>query len=260
MAKIKIISWSGGKDSTAQIIIAHEKGEPIDYIIFSEVLFSAEHNGEEISGELPEHIQFIKSCIPLFESWGFKVVLLKSEVSFLDLFYHTITHSKDASRNGLMSGFPMAGACVVQGQCKKLPIKNFLASLGGEQNCIQYIGIGTDESDRLERLDGTFKISLLEKYGLTEKDAYELCRKYNLLSPIYRIHSRGGCFFCPNQSKKQLFYLYKEHRELYDKLCDLEGIPYTVGSKFNTLSGRSLSSLRKVFEFENSQMTIFDLM
>lgn len=62
-----IASWSGGKDSTAGIILAHEHNEPLDLIIFSEVMFD-----ENISGELPDHIDFIKNkAIPVFESWGY---------------------------------------------------------------------------------------------------------------------------------------------------------------------------------------------
>lgn len=61
-----IASWSGGKDSMATIILAHENKEPLDLIIFSEVMFN-----EELSGELPEHIDFVKNkCIPLFNKWG----------------------------------------------------------------------------------------------------------------------------------------------------------------------------------------------
>ncbi len=66
---IYIANWSGGKDSTASIILAHEHGEPLDLIIFSEVMFD-----KEISGEPPEQIDFIKNtAIPVFESWGYKV-------------------------------------------------------------------------------------------------------------------------------------------------------------------------------------------
>ena len=43
-----IASWRGGKDSTASIILAHEHNEPLDLIIFSEVMFD-----EEISGRVP---------------------------------------------------------------------------------------------------------------------------------------------------------------------------------------------------------------
>lgn len=53
-----IASWSGGKDSTASIILAHENNEPLDFIIFSEVMFD-----KNISGELPEHIELSKISV-----------------------------------------------------------------------------------------------------------------------------------------------------------------------------------------------------
>ena len=63
-----IASCSGGKDSIATIILAHENKEPLDEIVFAEVMFD-----EETSGELPEHIDFIKNrAFPLFERWGYK--------------------------------------------------------------------------------------------------------------------------------------------------------------------------------------------
>lgn len=53
------------------------------------------------------------------------------------------------------------------------------------------MGIAIDEPKRLEKLQGTNKISLLEKYNYTEQMAYELCKKYGLLSPIYEFSFRG---------------------------------------------------------------------
>lgn len=77
-----IASFSGGKDSTATIILAHEHGDPLDQIIFAEVMFD-----QEISGELPEHIDFVKNkCIPLFESWGYKVEILHAKKNIYGLF------------------------------------------------------------------------------------------------------------------------------------------------------------------------------
>ncbi len=37
--KLNIICWSGGKDSTATIVLAHELGIPIDLIIISLIWF-----------------------------------------------------------------------------------------------------------------------------------------------------------------------------------------------------------------------------
>lgn len=67
-----IASWSGGKDSTATIILAHEHNIRIDNIIFCEVMFD-----EKTTGELPEKIDFVKNrAKPLFEEWGYKVDIL----------------------------------------------------------------------------------------------------------------------------------------------------------------------------------------
>ena len=65
-----IQSWSGGKDSTASIILEHFHGLPPSDIIFSEVMFDKQRG---ISGELPEHIDFVKhKAIPIFKQWGIK--------------------------------------------------------------------------------------------------------------------------------------------------------------------------------------------
>ena len=89
-----IASWSGGKDSTASILLAHEQKEPLDLILFSEVMFT-----KEISGELPEHIDFIKNkCIPLFEGWGYEVKILHSNKTYCDEFFRIIQKSKKEKR------------------------------------------------------------------------------------------------------------------------------------------------------------------
>lgn len=61
-------SWSGGKDSTASIILEHIHGLPRSKIILSEVMFDKKRN---ISGELPEHMEWVhNAAIPIFQSWG----------------------------------------------------------------------------------------------------------------------------------------------------------------------------------------------
>ncbi len=187
-----IASFSGGKDSTATILLAHEHNEPLDKIIFSEVMFN-----EEISGELPEHIEFVlNKCKPLFEGWGYEVKILHSEHTYMSCFNHVITKSRHPERNGKRNGFPMAGRCMINTYCKAKPINDFLKSKDPEQ-ITQYLGIAADEPKRLERLRNgkTAKISLLEKYGYTEEMALELCKKYELLSPIYDFAPRGDVGF-----------------------------------------------------------------
>ena len=85
-----IARWSGGKDSTASIILAHLNNEPLDTIIFAEVMYDKNRG---ISGENPNHIHFIKNVAkPLFESWGYEVLILHSDIDKLS------PHTRDFSR------------------------------------------------------------------------------------------------------------------------------------------------------------------
>lgn len=187
-----IASWSGGKDSTASIILAHEHKEPLDLIIFAEVMFD-----DVTSGEFPEHINFVKhKAIPVFESWGYKVKILHSDKTYMDCFNHIITKGK---RKGIKKGFPMIGRCDVQRDCKLKAIKEFWKSLDGD--FMQYIGIAKDEPVRMNRVvNAGNQVSLLEKYDYTELAAFELCEKYDLLSPIYDFAPRGGAGFALMQN------------------------------------------------------------
>lgn len=250
-----IASWSGGKDSTASIILAHENKEPLDIIIFSEVMFD-----KNVSGELPEHIDFIKNkCIPLFESWGYEVKILHSDKTYIDCFFQTVEKPLRHSCNkGKRKGFPMAGHCNINRDCKLKAIQNFYKA--ETEGITQYIGIAIDEPKRLSkiRISDFPKISLLEKYGYTEEMALDLCKEYDLLSPIYDFATRGGCWFCPNAKDRELKHLRNSHRELWDKLLELEKLPGLIGNKWNTLTKTSISDKEEQFMWEDRQIDIFD--
>ena len=249
-----IASWSGGKDSTASIILAHEHGEPLDLIIFSEVMFD-----ENISGELPEHIDFIKNrAIPVFEGWGYDVKILHAKQNYIDLFFREPTRGKRYG-TGKITGFPMSGRCQINKSVKVLPIKKFLQKI--EKPFTQYIGIAIDEPARMERvINAENQVSLLQKYGYTEQMAFELCRKYDLLSPIYDFASRGGCWFCPNMRYTQLKHLRTYHRELWNKLLELENEPNLIGNMWNTLTKTRIHDWEERFFWEERQMHIFDFL
>ncbi len=250
-----IASWSGGKDSTASIILAHEHNEPLDLIIFSEVMFD-----KNISGELPEHIDFIKTeCIPLFESWGYETKVLHSDKTYMDCFNQVVKNPKKHMCNkGKKKGFPMAGHCNVNRDCKSKQIKDFYKSIS--EDITQYIGIAIDEPERLSRIriSDVPKISLLEKYGYTEQMAFDLCKKYNLLSPIYDFAPRGGCWFCPNARDCELRHLRNKHRNLWDKLLKLEETPGLIGNQWNTLTKTRIHDKEEQFFWEDNQITMFD--
>lgn len=205
---------------------------------------------KNISGELPEHMDFIKNkCIPLFESWGYPVKILHADLTYMDIFLRQPTRGKHFG-SGKITGFPMSGKCQINRSIKVLPIKNFLKNF--DDDFVQYIGIASDELKRLERLTEN-KFSLLQKYNVTEKESYELCKKYHLLSPIYNFSDRGGCWFCPNTKEKELYNLYLNHSDLWKKLMELENNKSLVNCYFNAFKKMRIHDWNDWFEEEEKE-------
>ena len=91
-----VASCSFGKDSIATILLAHEHGEPLDEIVYCEVMYD-----ENISGEVPEHRDFIyNTAIPKIESMGYKVKILRSDKTYMDCFNHVASHGKNKGYKG----------------------------------------------------------------------------------------------------------------------------------------------------------------
>lgn len=233
-----IACCSFGKDSLAQIIVAKKYGEPFDAVIYSEVMFT-----DEISGEFPERRDFIYNvAIPkLKDIYGLEVIVLRSPQTMWKDFN---TVRVRGSTKGLLRGFPIPGMCNINRDCKIPPIREYLSNQ--TDDVIQYVGIAADEPKRLKRLEGTNKVSLLAKYGITEKEAKEICEGAGLLSPIYSITGRNGCFFCPNASEKELRHLYFNHPEIWELLRELQSIPNT--SRVCFTRNKTVFDYEKIFE------------
>ncbi len=184
MKPLFIASCSFGKDSIATILLALEHGEPLDRVVFAEVMFDHKRG---ISGEIPEHIEWIyTTAIPELERMGVKVDVVKATTDYVHWF-HNIPKGKYFPKK---EGFLIGGMCKLNSMCKVKPIRDYYKKFG-DTPVVQYIGIAADETKRLKRMKGN-KVSLLAKYGYTEQMAMDLCRKHNLVSPIYQLNNRGG--------------------------------------------------------------------
>ena len=249
------LSWSGGKDSTASVILAHLKREPLDSIIFSEVMFDKK-NG--ISGESLKHIDFIMNIAkPLFESWGYNVYILHSDKDYLDVFNATMEHPRKYVENkGKKYGFCISGLCSVKRDCKLKPIKDFYSHI--TDSVTSYVGIAADEPTRLISMHKqSDNISLLEKYGYTESMAKELCREYGLLSPIYQFTKRGGCWMCPNAK-------LCEHKEIrgtlpsvWRQFMELEHNPNIAHRWWNCYTKETLQERDEKLSWMDRQLQLF---
>lgn len=245
-------SCSFGKDSLATVILAHEHDEPLDEIIYCEVMFS-----EEISGEVPEHHDFIyNTAIPKLEAWGYKVTVIRGNVTYLDSFNHILVRGKS---EGMLRGFPSFMGCSIQRDCKVKPLTEYQKTKD-IKNVVQYIGIAIDELERLKRLEGTNRVSLLAKYNYTEEMARKLCEDHGPLSPIYKFARRNGCWFCPNAGPPEMRHLYRNHRDLVEWLIKLEHTENLQprGNIYNR-DGTPTRAFEPYY-WEAQQMTIFDFL
>ena len=243
-----VASCSFGADSVASVLLAIEHDEPIEEIVYCEIMFD-----RETSGEVPEHQSFIyEKAIPYFEKHGIKTNILKSNWTYIDHFFFVITKGE---RKGKLRGFPVCGICSICRDCKLPPIKNYAETL--PKDTVQYIGIASDEQERLARLSEN-RVSLLEKYGLTQKGAKALDLKHGMLSPIYEFAPRNGCWFCPNAKEKELRHLYDYHRDLWDKMLYLQTVPNKCSELFNRKM--KFSDFDYNFRMDDKQMNIFELM
>lgn len=121
-------------------------------------------------------------------------------------------------------------------------------SSGADTNTVvQYLGIALDEPKRLARLDGITKVSPLAAIGWTEADCRKWCEENDLLSPIYTTATRGGCWFCHNQSIGQLRLLRKNYPDLWALLLKWD--------KDSPVSfhpdGRTVHDFDRRFQFED---------
>lgn len=183
----------------------------------------------DTSGEIPEHRDFIyNTAIPKLEHWGVKTTVIRDPTTYVDNVTHTI---KRGPKKGMIRGFPLCGRCAIQRDCKRRPIGRYLKGFSGE--VVQYVGIATDERERLLRLEPGRQVSLLDKYGVDEAGAYKLCNREGLLSPIYSFTTRNGCFFCPNAKIPELRHLHEHHPVLWNKLLQLQDLPNKPTEKFN---------------------------
>jgi hypothetical protein len=84
MKKFYFCACSFGKDSLATVLLALHHNEPLDEVVFTEVMFDSKRG---ISGEDPRHIEWVyNTAIPKLEQMGVKVDVVKSKKDYIHFF------------------------------------------------------------------------------------------------------------------------------------------------------------------------------
>ena len=241
-----IASCSFGKDSLAAIIVAEKNGIHIDEDVYCQIMFD-----QTTSAELPEHEEFIHTkAIPMLESrYGIKTTVVRDQKTYCDIFFECYKKGKN---QGKIYGFPMILGAWCNSRLKMRPIKAFEKSRG---EYVSVVGIAADEPKRSGRKTVMNKCMPLVDYGVTETEAFEVCKAEGLLSPAYnKGRKRLGCWFCHNQKLAELMRLRQEHPELWGKLLDLDAV-----SPITFKPTCTVRQLDERFADECSQLSIFDI-
>ena len=210
-----IASCSFGKDSIAAIICRLERGEPVDGALYCRIMFD-----DEISAELPEHEEWIHStAIPMLESrYGVATTIVQDKMTYCSQFYTKYVKSK--TKNGQYYGFPILLGPWCNSRLKIRPIQKWQKDAG---DYVSIVGIAADEEKRIVRATVKGAVLPLVDYGITEAEAFDICRKADLLSPAYNNgRERLGCWFCHNQRIGELRRLRLEYPDLWLRLLEME--------------------------------------
>lgn len=219
-----VVSFSGGKDSTAMLLRKIERGDHIDEVLCCDTTV-----------EFPAMYRHIEKVKKVVEAAGIKFTTLRSEHDFE--YFLAKVDVPGRAPTAKHFGVPGFGWSSFRNRwcTKHLKIKiinAYLAELHDKYEVIQYIGIAADEDYRLERehnQDQNHRHPLRE-WGWDEATALRYCydRGYDWegLYEIFRNEktgrSRVSCWLCPLQDYSSLRKLRKHFPELWDELQELD--------------------------------------
>lgn len=245
-----IANFSGGKDSTAMLIMLLEKGYPLDYIVSCDT-------GKEFP-EMYAHIEKVKRYLKEHFPDAPEITTLRAEHTFDYFMFEKPVkreftqmidaHSKYKSSFGYGWGSFKNRWCT--SELKTKVMRKFFKGIG---EYVNYIGIAADEPKRLKA--DKRKMYPLADWGITEEDALNFCYQRGFdWGGVYKYQTRMSCWCCPLQSIKQYRALWKYHPELWRECRSMdERSPIAMCSSY------TLEELEKRFEAEARQMNIFDM-
>lgn len=203
-----IVSYSGGKDSTAMLLKMIEKNMPIDEIVYCEIMATP-----ILGAEYPEMYDYLDKVDEyLMKNIGKKITRIKSDKSFEEQFY---TKKKKGKYKDKIYGFPWNLGAWCNSKLKVVTLDKYFKNQDKEY--ISYIGIAYDEPERLARLEKNERAPLAE-WKMTERDCLEYIKEKGLYNPLYDKFKRLGCWFCVKQSLDSLRTLRKAYPAFWNTL------------------------------------------
>ncbi|MBQ8697997.1 MAG: phosphoadenosine phosphosulfate reductase family protein [Schwartzia sp.] len=238
---LHVVSFSGGKDSTAMLLRMLEEGMQVDIILFCDT-------GIEFP-QLYEHIHKVERTI------GREVTIVKSDEDFEYLLLKKKVNRKKqtpfAERHGMeRTGYSWAGPKLrwCTERLKNQPRERYLRKLRAQYDVLEYVGIAADETHRLVRKCNCrpgIRLPLVG-WGMTEADCLAYCKSLGYdWGGLYEKFGRVSCWCCPLQPLKELRVLYREFPELWMRMKKWDAMTWR-----SFRADYSVSQLERRFDFE----------
>jgi len=201
-----VVSFSGGKDSTALLLMMLERRMQVDDIVFCDT-------GVEFP-QTYEHIEKVEKYT------GRKVTVLRGKHS-----YEYLLGEVKKSDGTIGYGHPDMRRRWCTAALKSAPLRAYLKQYHA---VTQYSGISASETIRTERnADGHYRSYPLVEWGMTGADNLRYCRDKGFdWGGLYDDFERASCFVCPLQSLSDLRALYTKYPDLWSKLKELDKKSY----------------------------------
>jgi 3'-phosphoadenosine 5'-phosphosulfate sulfotransferase (PAPS reductase)/FAD synthetase len=221
-----VVSLSGGKDSTAMLLMMLERGIDVDEVVFIDT-------GMEFP-QMYEHLDRVERFT------GIHITRLTPEKSFFQLMFDEQINRSD----GMGYGWPRP---YVRWCTSLIKVKTERRYFHG-MDVNRFIGIAADESHRCRR----FNYPLVE-WGVTEADALAYCKANGFdWGGLYDHFKRVSCWCCPLQSLNELRMLRKFHPNLWCRLREMDTMSW---NQFRP--DYSVAQLEERFLNEDRQLRLF---
>ena len=249
-----IATISGGKDSVTMCDLLLKHKYPVDYIIFNDTL--AEH--EEM------YIYIEKLKLYFKNKYNKEILVLKPNKTPDEVIFRKVKRKSSEWRGQIKGIFsPVMGFCEWRTEAKIRPLERFLKENNIKDYKI-YIGYTLNEKSRINKEDKTKLFPLIDIFKMSERNCQEYLINNEMENPLYKHFTRTGCFFCPAQSERDKFIIWKNYPEKWEYMKNIEkrlNEYKKLKEKViydNWHMGTSIEELEKKFIILNKQGSLFD--
>lgn len=210
---LHIVSFSGGKDSTAMLLHMMELGMQIDIVLYCDTWM-----------DFPAMYRHVEKVKKIVEDAGIKFVTLKNPKSFKYMMLeHTVKRKKPIPGNRKGYSWPGSRSRWCTSKLKTDMLSKYKNALIEQYNVIEYVGIAADEQYRLEREQNKHHEHPLVDWGWNEAKALSFCYNKGFdWEGLYEHFSRVSCWCCPLQPLETLRKLRRYYPELWQELIEMD--------------------------------------